>query len=181
MRAFSESSELYLSYPELGTEIGTNIQRIFEFAQETRSMLDQKFVDSSSDHFKRFLQVKFGRGFLYRFSDGDINRIQTLINELRQIISKTDNLGKSHKSRLLNRLEKLQSELHKSVSDLDRFWGLLIDASIVLKKVGENAKPIVDRVREIVDIIWRVQIRAEELPSNTPFELPSTTESSEQK
>lgn len=88
---------------------------------------------------------------------------------MRQIISKTDNLAKSHKSRLLNRLEKLQSELHKSVSDLDRFWGLLIDASIVLKKVGENAKPIVDRVREIVDIIWRVQIRAEELPSNTPF------------
>lgn len=64
LRAFSESSELYLSYPKLGTEIGTNIQRIFEFAQETRSMLDQKFVDSSSDHFKRFLQVKFGRGFL---------------------------------------------------------------------------------------------------------------------
>jgi hypothetical protein len=67
---------------------------------------------------------------------------------------------------LLSRLEKLQSELHKRVSDLDRFWGLVGDAGVVLGKLGTDAKPIVDRVREIAQITWKTQSRTEELPSN---------------
>jgi hypothetical protein len=59
------------------------------------------------------------------------------------------------------------SELHKKVSDLDRFWGLIGDAGVVVGKLGENAKPIVDRIREIADIVWQTQSRAEELPSGT--------------
>jgi hypothetical protein len=64
-------------------------------------------------------------------------------------------------------LERLQTELHKRVSDLDRFWGLIGDAGVVLGKLGSDAKPIVDRIREVADIVWRTQSRAEELPSGT--------------
>ena len=137
--------------------------------------LNKLFI-SIFEKYKRSFERKFGKGFLYQFSDGDLKRIQTLINELREIISKTEALDEDHRSRLLKRLEKLQSELHKTVSDLDRFWGLLIEGSVVLKKIGENAKPIVDRIQEIVNIVWRVQARAEELPSNLPLELPSGEE-----
>ena len=112
--------------------------------------------------------------FLYRFSDGDLKRIQTLINEIREHLVNTKEISEEQKYRLLKRLEKLQSELNKSMSDLDRFWGLLVEGSIVLKKVGENAKPLVDRIQEIANIVWRVQARAEELPSNVPLELPGS-------
>ena len=68
-------------------------------------------------------------------------------------------------------MEKIQSELHKKVSDLDRFWGLIGDAGVVIGKFGNDAKPIVDRIKEIADIVWRTQSRSEELPSGTttPF------------
>ncbi|MDD4295136.1 MAG: hypothetical protein PHP69_06455, partial [Candidatus Omnitrophica bacterium] len=59
------------------------------------------------------------------------------------------------------RLEKLQQELHKRVSDLDRFWGIVGDAGVMLGKFGEDAKHLVDRIKELVDIIWRVQSRSE--------------------
>lgn len=72
---------------------------------------------------------------------------------------------------LLLRLEKVQSEMHKKMSDLDRFWGLIGDAGVALGKFGTEAKPIVDRIREISEIVWRTQARAEELPSNTPLPL----------
>ncbi len=61
--------------------------------------------------------------------------------------------------------------MHKKISDLDRFWGLIGDAGIAIGKFGENAKPIVDRIKEIADIVWRTQANAEELPtgSSIPF------------
>jgi hypothetical protein len=71
----------------------------------------------------------------------------------------------------LKRLESLQAEMHKRVSDLDRFWGLIGDAGVVLGKFGKDAKPFVDRIRDIADIVWRTQSRAEELPSGTSSPL----------
>jgi len=180
LQAFVEGFNFPIHFPKLDGEIANNIRIIRNFLLEIRPLLERAYINGQSNKFKEIIQKKYPEEFFYKFTEGDLKRIQSLIDELRTIISETKGLEDDHKSRLLGRLESLQSELHKSVSDLDKFWGLLIDASIVLRKVGENAKPIVDRVREIVDIIWRVQIRAEELPSNTPLELPSITESSKE-
>lgn len=120
-------------------------------------------VQSLRSHFK----AAIGSGFAYEFSQGDLQRAQLLINQVRDLIVEANGLEKDHKRRLLSRVEKLQSELHKKVSDLDRFWGLIGDAGVVLGKLGEDAKPIVDRIKEIADIVWQTQSRAEELPSGT--------------
>lgn len=55
------------------------------------------------------------------------------------------------------------------MSNLDQFWGLIGEAGVVLGKLGQDAKPFVDRVREVVDIVWRVQSIAEELPTGKIF------------
>ena len=62
------------------------------------------------------------------------------------------------------------------MSDLDRFWGLVGDAGVVVGKLGKDAKPIVDRIQEVAEIIWRTQARAEELPSGQ--EMPLLTKGS---
>lgn len=124
-------------------------------------------VESLRSHFKTSL----GSGFSYEFSQGDLERVQLLINQIREFITETNGLEKDHQRRLLSRLEKLQSEMHKRVSDLDRFWGLIGDAGVVLGKLGTDAKPIVDRIKEIADIVWQTQSRAEELPSGTQIPM----------
>ena len=154
LHAIIESFKFPIAFPQLSGERTKNILLIKTFLEKNTPVFEGAFIDGHSQKFKELIQKKYSQGFFYKFTEGDLNRIQLLINELRTIISATKGMEESHKSRLLNRLETLQSELHKSVSDLDKFWGLLIDASIVLKKVGENAKPIVDRVREITDIVW---------------------------
>ena len=116
-----------------------------------------------------------GAAFAYAFSQGDLDRVQVLINQLRELISNTNDLETEHQQRLLRRLEKLQAEMHKKVSDLDRFWGLIGDAGVVMGKLGTDAKPIVDRVHEIAQIVWRTQSRAEELPIST--KLPQLKDS----
>lgn len=90
------------------------------------------------------------------------------------MINNAKGLEDDHKRRLLKRLEKLQSELHKRISDLDRFWGLIGDAGVMLRKLGNDAKPIVDRITELANIIWRAQSRAEGLPEADELPLLSS-------
>ncbi len=103
--------------------------------------------------------------FCYEFSQGDLDRIQILINELREEIKNSKLFETKHQQRLLKRLEKLQAEMHKKMSDVDKFWGLIGDAGVVLGKFGKDSKPFFDRIKEISDIVWRTQSRAEELPA----------------
>jgi len=112
--------------------------------------------------------ARFGNQFAYAFSDGDLSNLQRLINELREIISKSDLFEEEHRLRMIARLERMQSELHKKMSDLDRFWGLIGDAGVAIGKFGNDAKPIVDRIREMTQIVCRTQSISEGLSSDIP-------------
>ena len=45
------------------------------------------------------------------------------------------------------------------------------EAGVVLGKLGDDAKPFVDRVREITEVVWRCQARSEQLPGDVPLRL----------
>ncbi len=121
------------------------------------------------------LKNKFSQGlkvgFAYEFSQADLNRIQTLINELRNEVAASTLFEEKHQARLLKRLEQLQRELHKRVSDLDRFWGLIGDAGVALGRFGTAAKPFVERISEITEIVWNTQKQTEGLPSTMDMPL----------
>ena len=72
---------------------------------------------------------------------------------------------------MLNKVESVQREIHKKITTLDKLWGLVGEAGVALGKFGKDAKPFVDRVREIAQITWRTQARVEELPSGTTLPL----------
>lgn len=156
------------STPRLTGDRKRDATMMFDYAamckKEFQSKVASKNLDNRIAHFRGMLGVLF----TYEFSEGDVSRIQILLNELREKITSSTIIEKGHKRRLIERLEKLQIELHKKMSDLDRFWGLVGEAGIVMGKFGKDSKPLVDRIREIADIVWRTQSRTEELPSNTP-------------
>ena len=122
-------------------------------------------MKTSISAYERELDV----GFHYEFSDREIERVQALINELREAIGEADYLEEDHRRRLQGRLEKLQSELHRRVSDLDAFLGVMAQIGAAAHRIGEDAKPLVDRVREIVEIVSGVFRRAENLPPGREF------------
>lgn len=81
--------------------------------------------------------------------------------------------------RLLKKLEALQSELHKKMSNFDKFWGFFIDSGIALTKFWENAKPFRDDVKEIVQIVSRTQAKAENVQNLFPLNLLKSGDSSD--
>jgi hypothetical protein len=111
----------------------------------------------------------------YEFSDQDFARIQVLMNEMRVLIRDSALITDDHKSRLLRRLEAMQTELHKKTHDIDRFWGFIGEAGITIRKFGEDAKPLADRVQELGRIVIAV-IMAKEgikaLPEISKLLLP---------
>ncbi|WP_104039903.1 hypothetical protein [Vibrio hyugaensis] len=154
--------------PQPTGSLEDNCLSLSDYIQEVQSAVGNQAALLKVETYSNRYKNVFKSTFAYEFSKGDLERVQELINELRAQISTLEDLEPSHQQRLLKRLEKLQSELHKRVSDLDRFWGLIGDAGVVLGKLGTDAKPIVDRIKEIAEIAWNTQSRTEELPSNSP-------------
>lgn len=107
------------------------------------------FVNSNRDRFEAMMA---GVG-LYVFPDDDFGRVQKLISELREIISKSTEIAEGHKFRLLKRLEKLQVELHKEMTDLDRFVVFFFDIGPKLGQFGKDTEPLTKPLIELAKII----------------------------
>ncbi len=164
-------------FPALSGDPIESAKELYKFVNSIQSEFQIESNKLKLEVMKSKYRSALGSGFFYEFSQGDIERIQVLVSELRENVSASKQIDAEHKTRLLKRLEKLQSEIHKKVSDLDRFWGLIGDAGVAFGKLGSDAKPLVDRIREITDIIWRTQSRREELPTDTPSPFITTQKS----
>lgn len=176
LRRFGETIGVRTSVPPHVYANKDSVENAHASIMQVRADGIRMSTQSQLDRYENLLTTKFGTEFQYEFSEGDLGRIQKLVNELRDLITASDELEENYKHRLLNRLEKFQSEIHKKVRDVDRFWGFLIEASVIMHIMGENAKPMVDRLKELKDIIWPTQARAFDLPSNVPFRLLGESE-----
>lgn len=166
-----------LATPDVRGDAKSDFITLSQFLESVRKDLTEQVAVVRYAQLSARFKVQLGAAFSYEFSKGDQERIQELINELRDFVSSTDHFESEHKQRLLRRLESLQAEVHKRVADLDRFWGMVGDAGVAMGKFGKDAKPFVDRIRELTGIIWRTQARAEELPSDAqPPLLPGPEE-----
>jgi hypothetical protein len=157
------SDERQIYYMQLSNN---NRAVLLEAFKIIRNLINQnKTTGTSKTRQDRFLAL-LGKSFAYTLSEADLRRIQTLVNELRNLITASDRFEDDHRRRVLERLEDLQRELHRRLSNLDRFYGLIGDAGVLLGKFGHDAKPFLDRIREIVEIVWRSQANAEQLPAS---------------
>lgn len=142
--------------------------RIFEYLGALKKHIGGLKTQATLERLRENMRLGLGTQFAYEFTDGDLKRVNELVSELRELIAASSVLPPDHRDRLLKRLERFQSELHKRMGDLDKFFGLVGDFGVVLYKFGNDLKPMVDRAREIVAIGWRTQSAAEQLPSNLP-------------
>lgn len=171
LEAFCEA--YHIEYPSLGLTGDTaqdipSIKLRFNQCRGTfNDVQASQIVPTAREKYRKM----FGVTFVYEFTDGDRERVQILVNELREEVTKSTLFNSEHKSRVLKRLEALQAELHKKMASLDKFWALVGEAGVALGKFGKDAKPFVDRIREITRITWVTQARAEELPSDATLPL----------
>jgi hypothetical protein len=174
-KAYAELKKFPTDPPPPGADAGRNMQNIRDFFTRNEEIVIRRLNTEYVERQTRKHADRFASESAYSFSDEDYSRIQTLINEIRDLIVATEVIAPRHKQRLLERLERLQQELHKTTSDLDRFWGFIGEAGVVLGKFGKDIKPLVDRVRELAEIVWKTIGAKEKLLDNSnPILIPSS-------
>ncbi|MBY6081359.1 hypothetical protein [Ruegeria arenilitoris] len=89
---------------------------------------------------------------LVRLSKDQVEEIEEHINEARQKIRSSDAFEEKHKRRLLNRLEKLQAEINKKISDLDVMLAGVTEVTAVAGQSAKNLNPVVDLFKKIFTI-----------------------------
>jgi len=166
--------------PNASASPGENMNSIVQFFSGHEAAINQMLNTVYLQRETKKYEAKFQSESAYVFTDDEYIQLQKLINEMREIISGSDVINAKHKQRLLERLERLQRELHKTTSDLDRFWGFVGEAGIVIGKFGTDIKPLVDRIRELTNIVWRVVALKELLlDKSNPIMLPDQINSSD--
>ena len=108
--------------------------------------------------------------FEYRFDAQQLERLQQLVNEVREQLQTLEGIPESWRRRMLRRLEALQKELHERMSSMDRFWGIVGEGVSVLYQIGVAATPLVNRLREMAEIGLRVHAQFFGLP--VPLGVP---------
>lgn len=111
---------------------------------------------------------------LFALDQSEKNRALDLCAQLRELVSKSQNLSDSHRNRLLKRIASMEVELHKLKGNFDVFLGGMSDVGDALNKLGNDAKPIVDRMREIKQIVRSGSRDYDSLPQpeDTPLLAP---------
>ncbi len=102
---------------------------------------------------------------LVTLQKSNIESIQNLVDKARNLISKSNFLNGDYKTRLLSHLEILQTEIHKTRSDVDRALAGLVEAGDVLGKFGTKARPFVKLFEDIAAIF--------NLRRTEPLQLPA--------
>ncbi|MFI8647915.1 hypothetical protein ACIGJK_24375 [Pseudomonas iridis] len=153
-------------HPDVDGHMGQVCNNMQRFLLNSLNDLVGQSSAKKLEALKKSFGITLANGFAYEFTDGDLSRIQDLINELRGLLADDSGLDDGHKRRLLKRLEELQKELHKKVSDLSHFYGLMGDFGVAVGKLGKDAKPFTDRIGELLGFAWKAQARAEQLPSS---------------
>jgi hypothetical protein len=173
LRSFSKAHGLDLhnsSPPELSDNPAGNANAVLQWFGEARKKIAININKRTLTHAMEHYDQVFAYRHVIELDDSEIERIQSLINEMRNTLNAAKAIDEKHKERLLQRLERLQSELHKRMSNVDRFWGFLGDMGVALGKFGKDAEPLFAQARKMLEIIYGAQRRQARLPG--PAQLP---------
>ena len=175
-RAVMNKFQIDPTYDEidLSNDAVNNVANIIQRFNDWKNVMRGSFSAKNYDNYLRKFEAELGTGFFYELSDDDISEIQEHINKLRSLISETEVLDEDHRRRLLRRLEKLQAELHKRISDFDLYYGMAFEFYVLFKKYGEGMSPIRNKFNEILRIVFRSHSEREQLPAGEELPLLPT-------
>lgn len=175
-KAYAVSKDYPINEIQPGTDPQQNINHIRNYLHQQSAEISKLLHTEYLEQQTRKYSDKFKSISAYVFSDDDFSSIQKLINEMRDLITSSETITENHKRRLLERLERMQRELHKTTSDLDRFWGFIGESGVAFGKFGNDIKPLVDRINELAKIVWRtITIKETLLNNHMPISLPDST------
>lgn len=133
-----------------------NIDLIRDQANIIKGQAEKIFSEIALKEAIERTDALFGNIGSYEIGKDDLNNIQTSINAIRDLVSKTKELEKNHKERLIKRLDELQVEFDKKMTNFDKFWGFAIESRMYMSIMSKDAKPFLQNINIIVGIVANI-------------------------
>ncbi len=160
---YIESHALNIKYelPTLVKNAEANSKSIIEFFKAVRMRLHESRTKERLSNYRAKYAELINPSVVYRFEPIERDRVRKILHELRVLIDDMDTVTGDQKLRLMHRLGQIHADIDSKLTTLDHLWGLLGEAFVVKAKHGESGRMIVERLYQIVNIVWQVQARAE--------------------
>lgn len=170
LQTFCEKSGFKLNFPSFTSSNNVNESRINDFLDSNYPIVTKYKADAQYD-------LLFNSPIIA--DENTKQEIQAILRQLHEAIQQTEDVTPEHKDRLLDRVNSLQREFDKAISDWDLALGKIGRLGMTVKKVCEDAKPILDPINKLIGIIDRVTSEDDKLPTAieaAKFYLPAGEE-----
>jgi hypothetical protein len=139
---------------------------------EYQNGLKEMQIRKAVSEVARFRTDGFGYAKLDKTEKEEIHK---KLNHIRSIIEHSM-LPDRKKNALYRKLGDLSAEVDRIGTKTDAFFGLMGDIGVHLGEFAENAKPMIDEVKDVIKIITRARARSEDvaLPEESKHLLPGT-------
>lgn len=159
------------------------IVTMYEWLRDYSALKLEQNAAERAETFEEHFRILLDRHLGYDLSEQQLVELRRWVTELQVKISSAQTLVENRRERLLNRLEKLQLELHGKISSLDRLYGTTLEVAVAAQSLGDESHSIIDIAGRIFGIVWAVHSRKDgrglaqtivplPLPPPEAFEIP---------
>jgi hypothetical protein len=147
--------------------------------------ISEMSINSGYNNFKYFLEnyleellknniQSYNNPFLKQKSNLTVEErttIQELLNKLRDTVESEENITDEHKRRILKKVNEMQAELNKKISDLDYLGGKIMSIVKGVKYIEkEIISPLVKDATELAKAVNRMESKESGVPDNIQIE-----------
>jgi hypothetical protein len=172
-QVFAEQNQLEVAFPKLTLDKKINIGLIIRFFETRNKEIERDVLEFNQERILYEKKSQFRTILedvtIFDLTDRELRIINRLIDELLDIISETKEINGYHSNKLVKRLNSLINILNTKIRSFDQFWALIGDGAILLGKFKGKAKPVVEKIKEIINVVWKIQARCEDLTSDVPM------------
>ena len=168
IQVYAEANNLEMSFPQIDEKREQNIVRIEKFFLETCRTYESKYQQANLEDIKKKFASKLKSETVYTADDNEVITLKRQLITLRNEIEKNSPLDEDYKFRIIRKIDKILSISYKSMADLNPFWGLIGEKGIIAGKLRPEEKKIPELMKLVANTIWKIQLRSENMPANTP-------------
>ncbi len=171
-QVYSAKHSLNLRFPPLTNDKRINIGIILNFFEKRQKELEEELDEiialKNLEDRKSVFESMLKEDILYKLTNNELSEIYKIIDNVIDLVNENFTIRSNLKQRLINLLGILKRELKPEMPNFDRFWSLVGYTGILYGLYEQKTMRIIEKIKELLNIIWKVIAKAEGLPSTSP-------------
>ncbi|MCX7908753.1 MAG: 3-hydroxyacyl-CoA dehydrogenase NAD-binding domain-containing protein [Ignavibacteria bacterium] len=171
-QVYAAKHSLDILFPPLTNDKKINTGIIINFFETRQKEINEQLEDVLSlktlAEKKSTFETILSQDITYNLTDKDLNTLYHKLDLIIDAVNENFDVKRSLKSRLINLLGILKRDLKPTMQNFDKFWALVGYTGILYGLYEDKVMKILDKIKDVLNFVWKIQAKAEGLPSTNP-------------